>query len=110
MGFVTSGRRTQAEGMFTINRGADSIKPWSEITVEVFNAAGQPVTTATGVITGMVQKIGQGKPQPLENTLDLSTDNWSFTAELSGVQNFMFSITGLNALHTYEITIISPEF
>ena len=109
MGFVSSGRRTEASGEIEILRGPDSLKLWSEITVAVFNGAGDPVTTATGIITGQVLKVGQGQRQNLTNTLNLATDHWSYRAELSAVQRFFFTISGLNAGYTYSITVASPE-
>ena len=107
MGFVSSGRRTEASGELEIRRGADTLRPWSEISVSVFDAAGEPVTTATGVISGEVLKVGQGRRQPLTNTLNLDTDHWSYRAELSAVQRLFFTVSGLNAGYFYEITVAS---
>lgn len=107
MTIIRSGRRTEAEGQFEIQRGAQARHLWSEVTVRVFDASGQPTDIATGVIRGSTLKSGSGRYQDFTQTLDLAIDDWSWLAELSFVQTFRFSILGLNAGYEYEISVNS---
>ena len=109
MGVIRSGRRTEAEGEISINRGALTSNRWSEITISVFDAAGSESdpSTTTGIVSGTAIKSGSGKPQPFINTVDLSANDWSWQPELSTVEEFRFSVAGLNAGYTYEITVSS---
>ena len=109
MGVVRSERHTESDNPITVNRGMDASEPWSEITINVFDASGTPATPGgvTGVLTGSALKVGSGKLQPFQNTVNLSTQDWSWQPELSRVQEFQFSIAGLNAGFTYQITVNS---
>lgn len=111
MGVLRSGRKTEADGEFSIDRGAMTSQPYSEVTIAVFDENGDPADPdmTTGVVSGSVLKTGSGKRQDFTETVDLATDDWSWNAEISAVRLFYFSIAGLNANYTYEITITSWE-
>ena len=107
MSVIRSPRTTEAQGEIEIRRGASTSLRWSEVTVNIFDGSGSEIDTATGTLTGRALKTGSGKPQTFEETINLATDNWSWLPELSTVQAFFFSISGLNAGYTYQITINS---
>ena len=102
---VRSEISTEADGEITVPLGRESGKRWHEITVRIFNASNQPVTTATGTLTAKALKSGTDKPEDFEEEIDLSSDPWSWKPELSTVRAFMFTVTGLNAGYSYQITI-----
>ena len=107
MSVIRSPKITEASGEIEVRRGASTSLRWSELTVSVFDAAGEPVQNATGILSGRAQKTGSGRPQNFVETIDLATDNWSWLPELSTVQRFFFSIAGLNAGYTYQVTVNS---
>ena len=107
MSVIRSPRTTEAAGEIEIKRGTSTSLRWSEVTVRVFDASDAPVSEATGTLTGQVLKTGSGKRQDFQNPLNLVSDDWSFTPELSTVRSFFFSISGLNAGYTYQITVNS---
>ena len=107
MSVIRSPKTTEADGEIEIRRGSSTSLRWSEVTVRVCNSADEPVNTATGTLTGQVLKSGSGKRQNFTETLNLATDDWSFLPELSTIQSFFFSVSGLNAGYTYQITVNS---
>ena len=105
-----SGLKTEADGEFSMFRKAACARwPWTEITVAVFDENDDPVETATGIVTGKARKAGQGKPQDFTESIDLAADNWAWKPERSTVEEFLFSISGLNANYSYEISIIGTD-
>ena len=112
MGIIQSGRRTESEGEIEIDRGASTSLRWTEVTVAVFDDSGDAAdpSTVTGTLTGSVLKAGAGKREDFNESIDLSSDPWSWKPELSTVQIFYFSVSGLNADHTYEISINSWSY
>ena len=102
---VRSPVTTEADGEITVSLGAESGKRWNEITVRVFDGSNNPVTTATGTLSAKAIKSGTDKPEDFEETIDLSSDPWSWRPEMSTVRAFIFSVSGLNAGYSYQITI-----
>lgn len=111
MGVIRSGRHAEADGEITVERGAETSLRWSEIVIAVFDDAGEPADPdmTTGTVTGAVLKTGSGKRQDFVESVDLSSDPWSWEPEISTVTTFYFSVSGLNTDYTYEITISSWE-
>ena len=109
MGIIRSGMRTESEGEIEIDRGASTSLRWTEVTVAVFdsNGAAADPSTVTGTLTGEVQKAGSGKREDFATAMNLATDDWSWKPELSTVNVFYFGISGLNAGHTYQVSVNS---
>jgi hypothetical protein len=91
----------------TVKRGAMTTAQWSEIAFEVFDAAGAHIEVATGVISGKSRVSGAGKFCDFEATLDLAVDCWNFLPNQSAVNEFQFTIVGLNVDYTVVATITS---
>lgn len=104
---VTSEIVTESDSPVTVNlgAGAGAGDRWSEITVQVFNASGAPVNTSAGTLTGQAVKSGTTKPETFDEEIDLSVDDWSWKPELSTVQQFIFTISGLMTNHRVQFTV-----
>lgn len=107
MTVLRSPRTSEADGEIEVQRGAASSLRWSEITIAVFDENGDSVNSATGTVSAWAQKNGQGQRQAFEETVNLATDVWAWLPELSTVNSFFFSVSGLNAGYTYQITVNS---
>jgi len=107
--FQEFGPFTEAQGEAEVNLGANAERRWHEITITIFNAGGVSGVAAVGVITGQVQKIGADQREDFSETIDLSTDARAWLPELSSAQKYFFTIAGLNAGYTYQITVNSWE-
>lgn len=102
---VRSPVSSEDDGEITVNLGPESGKRWHEITIRIFDDNNNRVTTATGTFTGKALKSGTDKEEEFAETIDLSSDPWSWKPELSSVRAFLFSVSGLNPNYTYQITI-----
>jgi hypothetical protein len=100
---------TEAQGEVETDLAANAERRWHEITVTIFDAGGASGVAATGVITGQVQKVGADQREDFTETIDLSTDTRAWLPELSSAQKYFFTIAGLNAGYTYQITVNSWE-
>lgn len=109
MGIIRSGKKSESDGEFEIDRGSSTSLRWTEVTVAVFDENDSPAdpNMVTGVLSGQVIKAGSGKREDFATTMNLATDDWSWKPELSTVNLFYFSITGLNSNYTYEVSVNS---
>ncbi len=105
MKLLTTGRVTEAQGEVSILRDANNIYPWTQVSVNVFNAAGDAVDVANGTLSGKARPVSSAKFTDFTNTIDLSGNEWTFTPSMSMMEEYRFSVAGLNAGYTYEVTI-----
>ena len=81
---------------------------WQEVTVSVFDENGDPATgTVTGTLAATVLKNGADRREAFDQTLNLASGQRAWDPELSRVVNFEFTVTGLNANYSYEVTVNS---
>ena len=95
----------ESDSPITLDMGESTARRWSEVTIRVFDASGDAVTTATGTITAQAIKSGTDKPEDFNTTINLATDDWSWLPELSTVRQFVFTVSGLNAGYTLQFTV-----
>ena len=109
MGIIRSDMQSESDGELEIDRGASTSLRWTEVTVNVFDATGAAADTSmvTGILSGQVLKAGCGKREDFNRAMNLATDDWSWKPELSTVQTFYFSISGLNSGYTYQVSVNS---
>lgn len=90
--------------------GLSENQEWHEITVSVFNAAGDPALTGvTGTLSGEVLKRGADRFEAFTQALDLAADQRAWDPELSRAQQFRLTVAGLNTGFTYRVTVNSWE-
>ncbi len=110
MGFITRGPFTQADGQVQVDLDFQINFQWHEITVSVFDAAGDPATGVTGSLAGEVIKSGADQSEVFTESLDLAAGDRSWLPELSVAKTFFFTPTGLNATYIYFVSINSWGF
>jgi hypothetical protein len=110
MGIITRGPFTQSDGLVEVDLGFQINFQWHEITVSVFDAAGDPGTGVTGTLAGQVRKRGADQIEVFTETLDLAAGDRSWLPELSVAEIFQFTPTGFNATFTYFISVNSWGF
>lgn len=92
----------------TIIRGGSSFAEWSQCAISVFDAAGDEVSIATaGVVTGNSKIVGEGSFTPFATTIDLNAAGlaWGWEANLGAISEFLFSVAGLPADFTIQVTV-----
>ncbi len=110
MGTIVKGPFTQADGQVQIELEFQINFQWHEVTVSVFDAAGDPAVGVTGTLSAEVIKRGADQPESFTDFLDLAAGERSWTPELSVAETFSFTPTGLNATFSYFITVNSWGF
>lgn len=93
----------------SVNRGAMTVTPWSQVTIAVVDGAGDPVTTGvTGIVTGSSRASGQGNLSAFATTINLATDAWAWQPQLAAETYFEFSVDGtLSAGYHLSISVTS---
>lgn len=107
-GIIISDQFTEAQGEVEVALGKDTSRQWHEITVSIFTDTGVPATGAiTGTLSAKVRKRGADRTENFASALDLANDQRAWDPELSTAEAFLFTVTGLNANYTYQVTVLS---
>lgn len=84
------------------------IYQWHEISVSVFDATDSPATSGvTGTLSASIRKPGADRDESFTQTLNLATDQRSWSPEMAMAESFSFTATGLNAGYSYRVRVKS---
>lgn len=97
----------QDSGVVTLRRGRLAMLPWSQVAVTVYNENRERVNTATGTVSGSALRVGSGKFEPFENTINLGSTDWSWNPERAAVQEFQFAVMALTEDFSIRVTVAS---
>lgn len=87
-----------------VDFGSSTSLLYNQYAIKVFDSNDNEVSDATGVVSVNILEDGTSKLETTDETVNLATDKFSFDPFFLRVAEATFSVTGLNAGYTIQVT------